>query len=147
VPCLVIKNSVEAGPQEFAVQRNLAGFAVQADGTQRPLSSWGETPVQALAGIAKPEKFFAMLRDQGLNVAHSQELDDHADLQALHIDAAKGDVFCTEKDAVKLWLQHPHAWAVPLQTTLPKELLAVIDSHLAAAQHAKLSSQHGHQTA
>jgi tetraacyldisaccharide 4'-kinase len=103
--------------------------------------------VQALAGIAKPDKFFAMLREQGLNVAHTQALPDHADLQDLHIDTAHGDVLCTEKDAVKLWIQHPQAWAVPLQTTLPQELLAAIDLHLAAAQNAKLSSPHGHQTA
>ena len=147
VPCCVLKTSGEAGPEEFAVQRQLADYAVQADGTKRSLSSWWDTPVQALAGIAKPEKFFFMLREQGLNVAHTQALPDHADLQDLHIDTAKGDVLCTEKDAVKLWIQHPQAWAVPLQTTLPPELLAEIDSHIAAAQNAKLSSPHGHQTA
>jgi len=147
VPCLVVKTSGEAGPSEFAVQRQLADYALQADGTQRSLASWWDTPVQALAGIAKPEKFFAMLREQGLNVTHTQALPDHADLQDLHIDAAQGDVLCTEKDAVKLWMQHPQAWAVPLQTTLPQELLAAIDMHLAAAQNAKLSSPHGHQTA
>ena len=147
VPCWVLKTSGEAGPHEFAVQRRLADFAVQADGTQRPLSSWGETPVQALAGIAKPEKFFAMLREQGLNLTHVQALPDHANLQSLNINASQGDVLCTEKDAVKLWAHHPQAWAVPLQTTLPIELLAAIDLHLATVQHAKLSSPHGHQTA
>ncbi|WP_310615241.1 tetraacyldisaccharide 4'-kinase [Limnohabitans sp.] len=147
VPCLVLRTAGIAGPHEFAVQRHLADFAVQANGAKRSLSSWWDTPVQALAGIAKPEKFFAMLREQGLNVTHSQALPDHADLQNLHIDTAQGDVLCTEKDAVKLWAHHPQAWAVPLQTTLPTELLAAIDFHLAAAQHAKLSSPHGHQTA
>jgi tetraacyldisaccharide 4'-kinase len=147
VPCLVVKTAGEAGPHEFAVQRQLADYAVQADGTQRSLASWWDTPVQALAGIAKPDKFFAMLREQGLNVTHTQALPDHADLQDLQIDTAHGDVLCTEKDAVKLWMLHPQAWAVPLQTTLPTELLAAIDLHLAAAQNAKLSSPHGHQTA
>ena len=147
VPCLVLRTAGIAGPHEFAVQRHLADFAVQANGTKRSLSSWWDTPVQALAGIAKPEKFFAMLREQGLNVTHTQALPDHADLQNLHIDTAQGDVLCTEKDAVKLWVQHPQAWAVPLQTTLPTELLTAIDLYLAAAQHAKLSSPHGHQTA
>jgi len=147
VPCLVLKTGGEAAPNEFAVPRHLADYAVQADGTQRALSSWWDTPVQALAGIAKPEVFFAMLREQGLNVVHTQALPDHSDLQTLHLDASRGDVLCTEKDAVKLWAHHPHAWAVPLHTTLPTELLAAIDVHLAAAQHAKLSSPHGHQTA
>jgi tetraacyldisaccharide 4'-kinase len=147
VPCWILKTAGDVGPQEFAVQRQLADYAVQADGTQRSLASWWDTPVQALAGIAKPEVFFTMLREQGLNVTHTQALPDHADLQDLHIDTTQGDVLCTEKDAVKLWLQHPQAWAVPLQTTLPQELLAAIDLHLAAAQNAKLSSPHGHQTA
>jgi tetraacyldisaccharide 4'-kinase len=147
VPCLVLKTGGEAGPNEFAVQRHLADYALQADGTKRSLSSWWDTPVQALAGIAKPEVFFGMLRAQGLNVVHTQAWPDHADLQALHIDTSQGDVLCTEKDAVKLWAHHPKAWAVPLQTTLPPKLLAAIDSHLATAQHAKLSSPHGHQTA
>jgi tetraacyldisaccharide 4'-kinase len=147
VPCLVLRTAGEAGPDEFAVQRHLADYALQADGTQRSLSSWWDTPVQALAGIAKPESFFAMLRQQGLNVAHTQALPDHSDLQTLQIDISQGDVLCTEKDAVKLWAHHPQAWAVPLVTKLPTELLAAIDFHLAAAQHAKLSSPHGHQTA
>jgi tetraacyldisaccharide 4'-kinase len=147
VPSWVLKTSGQAGPDEWAVQRSLANFAVQADGTQRPLSSWGARSVQALAGIAKPEVFFAMLREQGMHLCHTQALADHAELHALHIDASQGDVLCTEKDAVKLWAHHPHAWAVPLQTTLPTELLAAIDLHLAQAQHAKLSSPHGHQTA
>ena len=147
VPCLVLKTAGLAGPHEFAVQRNLADFALQANGTQRPLRSWGQTPVQALAGIAKPEQFFAMLIEQGMNVPHTHALADHADFEQLNIDASQGDVLCTEKDAVKLWADHPQAWAVPLQTTLTTELLAAIDLHLAAAQHAKLSSPHGYQTA
>ena len=148
VPCLVVKRSDEIGGlNEFAVERHLADYALQADGNQSSLSSWCDTPVQAIAGIAKPEVFFSMLHEQGLNVVHTQALADHADLQALHIDASQGDVLCTEKDAVKLWAHHPKAWAVPLQTTLPTELLAAIDWHLAAAQNAKLSSPHGQQTA
>ncbi len=147
VHTLWVQTSGVAIPGHFQVTRQLVDHAVQADGTQRPLSSWGNTPVQALAGIAKPEAFFAMLRAKGLTLAFTEALPDHADVQHLHIDPTQGDVFCTEKDAVKLWAQNPHAWAVPLHTTLPAELLMAIDQHLAAAQLAKLSSPHGHQTA
>jgi tetraacyldisaccharide 4'-kinase len=87
-----------------------------------------------------------MLLEQGMNVHHTHALADHADFEQLTIDASQGDMLCTEKDAVKLWANHPQAWAVPLQTTLPKELLAAIDLHLAAAQLAKLSSPYGYQT-
>jgi tetraacyldisaccharide 4'-kinase len=147
VPSLWVQTSGVAMPGHYQVTRHLADHALQADGMQRPLSSWGNTPVQALAGIAKPEAFFFMLRAKGLTLAHTQALPDHADVQHLHIDPTQGDVFCTEKDAVKLWAEHPHAWAVPLHTTLPADLLAAVDQHLAAAQQAKLSSPHGHQTA
>jgi tetraacyldisaccharide 4'-kinase len=147
IPCFVVKSSGPASPSEFVTVRHLADYACQADGTQRPLSHWRHTAVQALAGIAKPEAFFAMLRNKGLTLAHTQALPDHADMQTLTIDPTQGDLLCTEKDAVKLWTQSPNAWAVPLQTTLPSELLAVIDQQLAAVQHAKLSSPHGQQTA
>ena len=147
IPCWVVRTSGKPGPNEFMASRHLADYACQADGTQRPLSHWQHATVQALAGIAKPEAFFAMLRDKGLTLAQAQALPDHADMQTMTIDPTQGDVLCTEKDAVKLWKEHPHVWAVPLQTTLPSELLAAIDHHLAAAQHAKLSSPHGQQTA
>ena len=147
VPCFVVQSSGQTGPDVFPAQRHLADLAVQADGTQRPLSSWAHAPAQAVAGIAKPEVFFSMLQAKGITLTHAQALPDHADMQQLQIDLTLGDVFCTEKDAVKLWAHHPHAWAVPLITTLPADLLTAIDQHLAAAQKAKLSSPHGHQTA
>lgn len=147
VPTLQVQTSGTARPGYFQVTRQLANHALQADGTQRRLQDWAQTPVQALAGIAKPEVFFAMLRAQGLTLAHTQALADHADLNDVTIEPSFGDVLCTEKDAVKLWTLHPQVWAVPLQTTLPTDLLAAIDQHLAVAQRAKLSSGHGHQTA
>jgi tetraacyldisaccharide 4'-kinase len=51
-------------------------------------------------------------------------------------------VFCTEKDAVKLWPDHPEVWAVPLQCDLPAVFWEELMSHL----H-RLSLAHGHQTA
>jgi tetraacyldisaccharide 4'-kinase len=155
VPMLVLQTGTSTppidqpslGPHTFAVARQLSDHAVQANGQTRALQSWQGQSVQALAGIAKPEVFFSQLRAQGLTLSHTQALADHADLENLYLDPTLGEVMCTEKDAVKLWTRHPEAWAVPLQTTLPAELLAAIDLHLAAARHAKLSSPHGHQTA
>jgi tetraacyldisaccharide 4'-kinase len=147
IPCWVVKTSGSAGPNEYVAQRQLAYFALQANGNQRPLQSWGDTPVQALAGIAKPEMFFEMLRVQGMALSYTQALADHAPMDDVQIDTSRGDVMCTEKDAVKLWAQYPAAWAVPLQTTLPAELLAAIDQQLAVLHRAKLSSPHGHKTA
>ncbi|PQA81478.1 tetraacyldisaccharide 4'-kinase [Limnohabitans sp. TS-CS-82] len=144
VPMWVVQTSGPTPPGAFAVTRELASFARQADGTQRALQSWAHTPVQALAGIAKPEVFFDMLRRQGLQLAHTQALPDHADVRGLALNPAWGDVLCTEKDAVKIWAQHPQAWAVPLVTELPNALLHAIDAALQITQRPKLSSPHGH---
>ena len=141
-PTWVIKTSGIAASGEFAADRQLAPIARRADGSTRELHTWFNQPVQALAGIAKPEVFFDMLRAQGLQLSRTQALADHADLDQVHIDADAGDVLCTEKDAVKLWRTHPQAWAVPLVTQLPADLLTAIDQAL----DAKLSSPHGLQT-
>lgn len=145
--CWVVRAGGEPDAHAFAVQRRLADFAQQANGAQRPLQSWVNTPVQALAGIAKPELFFAMLRDQGLTLSRTHALPDHAPMQGLPENVFKGDLLCTEKDAVKLWPTQPQAWAVPLITTLPAELLLAVDQWLAPLSPTKLSSPHGQQTA
>ena len=141
-PTWVVKTAGQAGANEFVALRHLANYARRADGTTRELQSWNKQAVQALAGIAKPEAFFDMLRAQGITLTHTHALADHADLSHLQLELGKGDVLCTEKDAVKLWATHPQAWAVPLITELPTDLLAAVDQAL----DAKLSSLHGLQT-
>ena len=114
------------------VQRHLADHAYRADGEQRLLSSWHTESVQALAGIAKPERFFAALQRQGLTLQHTQALPDHDSLDDVAIDAQHGDWLCTEKDAVKLWPRHPDVWAVPLCAELPVSLQSEVDAWLRA---------------
>ena len=88
-------------------RRQIAGVA--------PLAGWwrGEPPdraalaslrgrtIVAVAGIARPERFFAMLRASGLDIVELP-LADHADFAALPWPAGTADVVVTEKDAVKL---------------------------------------------
>jgi tetraacyldisaccharide 4'-kinase len=57
--------------------------------------------VVAVAGIARPERFFAMLRARGLEIAE-MPLADHADFTALPWPSGTHEVVVTEKDAVKL---------------------------------------------
>lgn len=58
----------------------------------------------ALAGIANPEAFFAMLRARGLVLEQTLSLPDHHDFGAGDLAACAGKtVLCTEKDAVKLF--------------------------------------------
>ena len=127
---------------DFDVPRVLADFAQQADGTTQALSIFQGEKAQALAGIGKPKVFFDMLTDKGIALSAKQALSDHYDMRSIHIDPEMGEVLCTEKDAVKLWNFQPTAWAVPLVTEIPEELLNTILAHIGP----KLSSAHGHQT-
>jgi tetraacyldisaccharide 4'-kinase len=131
----------------FRVERQLTGVARNGLGHSRPLTDWVGHPVHALAGIAHPERFFAMLEQQGLQLLTRQALSDHASLSelsnALHQIPAGDALLCTEKDAVKLWQQHPDVWAIALQATLPDALLNRIDEWV----QPPLSLPHGQQTA
>ena len=127
----------------WPVQRQLATEAVDAQGRRTPLAALRGQPLHALAGIAQPERFFAMLRDQGLHLAHTDGLPDHFDFSQWPDLATEARLVCTEKDAVKLWRHRPDALAVPLQLTLPDGFWSCLD----ALVDAKLSSPHGHKTA
>lgn len=127
----------------WRARRTLARDAVRADGRTTALSALAGVPLTAVAGIAQPAAFFAMLREQGLLLDEELALPDHADFSvtgpALR---TAGTLVCTEKDAAKLWQHRPDAWAVPLQVTLDEGLLRAFDALL----DAKLSLPHGPQT-
>jgi len=57
--------------------------------------------VVAVAGTARPERFFAMLRSRGVAIVE-RPLKDHSDFSVLPWPAGSADVVVTEKDAVKL---------------------------------------------
>lgn len=83
-------------------------------------------PLHALAGIAAPERFFHMLRAQGL-AFEPLPMPDHAPFDELPWPPDATDVLCTEKDAVKLASARCGAtrvWVVGLDLQLPGELLA-----------------------
>jgi tetraacyldisaccharide 4'-kinase len=58
-------------------------------------------PVVAVAGLAQPERFFAMLREARLLVT-PLPLPDHHDFASLPWPPGTADVLLTDKDAVKL---------------------------------------------
>ena len=115
----------------FRARRRLANYAVQADGTRRPLSSLQTTPLHAVAAIAQPDHFFTMLRAAGLQLAQTQALPDHYNFDSWQrTDYLRETVICTEKDAVKLWRHQPDAWAVPLVLELDAGFLTAIDQRV-----------------
>ncbi|WP_367068414.1 tetraacyldisaccharide 4'-kinase [Oryzisolibacter sp. LB2S] len=118
---------------QFALERTLADHAVDASGRQVPLDALRGARLHALAAIARPQDFFAMLRAQGLTLAHTEALPDHCDFSSWLRSTDKGySLICTEKDAVKLWPAHPDALAVPLRLTIAPAFFAALDARLAS---------------
>jgi len=130
-------------PSGFIAQRSLADHAIRMDGQRTTLGALRQQPLLAIAGIARPEVFFRMLRACGLTLSQTQSLPDHHDF-ALWQRPSKAHLtlVCTEKDAAKLWVHHPEAWAVPLELTPEPSFFAALDQRLGTP----LSSRDGHQT-
>lgn len=127
------------GAPAFAIQRQLGTFAYGTDSQRinlQALRQQGE-PLLAVAGIARPESFFAMLRAEGVPLAATLALPDHFDFDSWQRPShLPYRLICTEKDAPKLWRRYPEALAVPLHTALPPAFFAALDVRLARDGHA-----------
>ena len=123
--------------------RRLAGVLPLADWWQgqRPAAdSWRALqgrPLLAVAGTAAPERFFAMLRDEGLSLAMTRPLPDHDPFDAIPWRSDTPDVLITEKDAVKLPVERAmrdlgatRVWVVPLDLEPDVAFAAALKRHL-----------------
>ncbi len=131
----------------FKGQRRLAAWALRANGERVDLASLQGQAVDAVAGLARPEAFFAMLRGAGLQLAQTHALPDHADFADWPSGALERPLLCTEKDAAKLWQRQPQALAVPLQLDIEPAFWNALDTLLAERAGTPVSSAHGQQTA
>jgi tetraacyldisaccharide 4'-kinase len=131
----------------FQGQRQLAAWALRANGERVDLASLQGQAVDAVAGLARPEAFFGMLRGAGLQLAQTHALPDHADFADWPTAAWERPLLCTEKDAAKLWQRQPQALAVPLQLNIEPGFWAALDDLLAERAGTPVSSAHGQQTA
>ncbi|MFM6986854.1 MAG: tetraacyldisaccharide 4'-kinase [Hydrogenophaga sp.] len=109
----------DANIPDFHAERRLADTAWGPGGSRIDLKDLRARPLTAVAGIARPEAFFSMLRERGLHIVRTIALADHASPREYRVlEPDPGSVLvCTEKDAVKLFAQLPHdrqAWAIPL---------------------------------
>ncbi len=129
---------------QWPAQRQLAPHARQASGAieklislQNAAQAQGQA-IAAVAGIAQPQAFFSGLQKQGMALAQTVALPDHANLAAWWRGLSPAEQqqlwLCTEKDAVKLWAVCPQAWAVPLGLSLPPDFYTALQQALAAAQ-------------
>jgi tetraacyldisaccharide 4'-kinase len=94
---------------------------------------YATAPCSAAAGIGRPERFFAMLRDAGVTLAQTRRLPDHGTLTAaLLATLPEAPVLITAKDAVKCpQPADPRLWAVEAQPRFdPPEWLADLEHEL-----------------
>jgi len=121
---------------ELAI-RSLAGVALLNDwrrGAAPSLAALAimqreaRPPILAAAGMAQPQRFFAMLRDRGVPI-EKLPLPDHHDFKTLPWPADTPDVLVTEKDAVKLdpaRVGATRVWVATLDFTLPASFEAAL---------------------
>ena len=128
---LLLHTGANGLPGGFQAQRQLAPLAHDAQGRSLALSSLIGQPVDAVAGLARPEAFFAMLRAAGLQLQQTTALPDHFDYANGSPNPSDRPLLCTEKDAVKLWRHQPEAWAVPLVLTPEAAFWQALDQRLA----------------
>ena len=96
------------------------------------LAGLGNQTVAAVAGIAKPERFFNTL--QSMNIALIKQtvaLPDHADITAADLPDADV-VIITEKDAVKFSDGHGlnHVWVLPVYAIIEPDLAAFVSANV-----------------
>jgi tetraacyldisaccharide 4'-kinase len=91
--------------------------------------------VAAAAGIGMPDRFFAMLRDAGLEI-DSMPLADHFDYSENPFSSVAAErILVTEKDAVKCaanasLANDPRIWVVPLATEIDPRLVDAVVARL-----------------
>ena len=124
----------------FEARRSLGGALSLAD-WERGAATAPDTlqalrgrPLLAAAGIGDPERFFAMLEAEGLDIARLP-LADHAAFDTQPWPAGTPDVIVTEKDAVKLAgrpLAGTRVWVATLDFGLPQALADALRAALPA---------------
>ena len=114
--------------------RRLQGLVALADwrhGEQASgasLEALRRRPVVAAAGVARPERFFSMLRECGLAIS-PLPLPDHYPYTTLPWPADTPDVVVTEKDAIKLdaaAVGRTRVWVAPLDFSLGADFVPAL---------------------
>jgi tetraacyldisaccharide 4'-kinase len=158
---LVLYNSAAATTPlpGFTARRSLAGVVALADWwageapTLAALAALRDREVVAVAGLARPERFFELLRASGLAIVECP-LGDHDDFARLPWPASASDVIVTEKDAVKLPPSRPigtRVWVARLdfapEPAFGAALLTLLPPPRAGAISASPTDPHGNATA
>ncbi len=128
VPTLVVYNASEATTKlpGSLTRSRLAGAVGLASWWRGEVASTAAVAalrgrrILAIAGVARPQRFFSMLRSTGIDIAE-QALPDHFDFKTLPWPDDTTELLMTEKDAIKIdpiRLANCSAWVLPLDLQL-----------------------------
>lgn len=122
----------EAGFGEWPMRLVSDAVVAMRGARTASLSAFAGQRVHAVAGIGDPERFFAMLRGQGIAVVPHAFPDHHA-YRAEDFDFGSDlPVLMTEKDAVKCAaFADARCWSVPVRAALPEAFWIALSARLA----------------
>lgn len=124
-------NGGPAGDGEWRMDLRLGDAVPLGAGEPRPVGLFAPGPVHAVAGIGHPARFFAALRNAGLQVDGHAFPDHHAFTAGDFDFQPEAPVLMTEKDAVKCGgLGLRMAWYVPARAELPEALVDAVLARL-----------------
>ena len=128
----VICNGGEPRAGEIAMRLQVEdAVALGGPSSTRALRSFAGRRVHAVAGIGNPARFFAMLRQHGIEAIEHAFADHHA-YAAPELEFGDGlPLLMTEKDAVKCRaFARADWWAVPVRALLPAGFPASVSEKL-----------------
>lgn len=124
---ILVNGALDPGERELTTAEQnaivfglVAGEVTRLNGSlTRPLGRFAGTTVHGVAAIGNPQRFFDLLRGQGIQVIEHR-FPDHAALGERDLEFGDDfDVFMTEKDAVKLARNvKDKFWFVPVDLTM-----------------------------
>jgi tetraacyldisaccharide 4'-kinase len=127
-------------PQDGEVPMTLVGDTAFAltDARQRALRDFAGKRVHGVAGIGNPQRFFARLREAGIDVIEHAFADHHAFVPAELDFGDEAPVLMTDKDAVKCAaFARPHWWRVPVRARLPAEFFDALARRAVAVEKSR----------
>lgn len=135
---LVLMNGGERGTPAYRFELVASDASRLNASLARPLSGFRGKTVHAVAGIGNPQRFFDLLREQGIQVIE-HSFPDHAAIRISDLNFSDDfDVFMTEKDAVKLGRNLADKfWFVPVEFKMDADIsAALIERIIVRLQHA-----------
>ena len=89
-------------------------------------ADFADKSIAALAGIAEPARFFALLRDNGIVLQSEHSLPDHARMDDAALNSIPAEcILMTEKDAVK-YAPLANAYYARISLTAPPQMIDMI---------------------